>query len=79
MDGKGGHSGDNLKQQKGSTTKSSGGSSRDYNNHQQVNTTNDKGGKSNKNSKQSNNLGEYQIYFGGSDRHARRQARSGKY
>ena len=27
----------------------------------------------------SNNLGEYQIDSGGSDRKARRQARSGKY
>ena len=69
MDDSGGHSGENLKQQKGSTTKSSGDS----------NATNDKRGKSNNNSTQSNNLGEYQIYSGGSDRHARRQARSGKY
>ena len=79
MDGKGGHSGDNLKQQKGNTKKISGGSSKDYSSPQQVNTTNDRGGKSNKNSTQSNNLGEYQIYSGGSDRHVRRKARSGKY
>ena len=79
MNGNRGHSSDDNKQQKGNTTKGNGGRSSDYNKHQQGNTTEDTGGQSSNNSKQGKNLGEYQIYSRGGDRHARRQARSDKH
>ena len=66
MNGNGGRSGDNNKQQKGDTTKGNGGGWSDDNKQQQGNTT-----KGNVGQSSSGSLGEYQINSGGSDIHAR--------